>query len=269
MPTMQLAAISIYPVKGCRRTELAQATVGAFGLAGDREWMVVRPDGFFLTQRTHPRLARIIPRLTPTGLRLEHAELEPLEVEAAAASAPIGVTIWKRSALARDAGEGAAAWLSTALGVPARLAGVAPATRMTADRAFVGERDVPIAFSDAYPILICNSASLAELSRRIGTPLPMDRFRPNLVLDGLDAFREDSIRELRIGAARFRLVKPCTRCVVPSLDQLSGERSTDPTPTLKRFRWDKALRGVTFGVNATVEPEGARLQLGDPVEQLS
>jgi uncharacterized protein YcbX len=266
---MRLAAINIYPVKGCRRTELARAALGPRGLARDRDWMVVRPDGFFLTQRTHPALARIVPRLTESGLVLEHPQCAALEVDAAAARQPIAVTIWGRRALARDAGEGAAEWLSAVLGVPARLAGLGPETTMTADREFVGERDVPIAFADAYPLLVCNSASLAELNRRIGTPLPMERFRPNLVIDGLGAFAEDSIRTLRIGAARLSLVKPCTRCVVPSIDQQSGEKSTDPTPALKAFRYDRQLRGVTFGVNATVEAGcGAVLALGDPVEVL-
>lgn len=266
---MHLSAIAIYPVKGCRRTPLARARVGVRGLARDREWMVVRPDGFFLTQRTYPGLARIVPHLTDTGLRLEHPELEPLEVESASATTPIKVTIWGRKTLARDAGEAAADWLTAVLGTPTRLAGVGPETEMSADREFVGEREVPIAFSDAFPLLVCNTASLDELNRRSGTPVPMERFRPNLVIDGLGAFAEDAIRRLRIGAVAVSLVKPCTRCVVPSIDQETGQKSTDPTPTLKQFRFDKKLRGVTFGVNGTFEVgPGVELAVGDAVEIL-
>jgi uncharacterized protein YcbX len=266
---MHLSAIAIYPVKGCRRTPLERARVGARGLARDREWMVVRPDGFFLTQRTYPGLARIVPHLTERGLRLEHPEHAPVEVDSVAATAPIKVTIWGHKTLARDGGEAAAEWLSAVLGVPARLAGLAADTEMHADREFVGERDVPISFTDGFPLLVCNRASLDDLNRRSGDPVPMERFRPNLVIDGLGAFAEDSIRRLRIGAVPVSLVKPCTRCVVPSIDQHTGQKSADPTPTLKQFRFDKKLRGVTFGVNGSFEVgPGAELAIGDPVEIL-
>jgi len=126
---------------------------------------------------------------------------------------------------------------------------------------------VPVSFADGYPILVCTRASLAALNARLPTPVPMERFRPNLVLDGLAPFAEDGIRAVRIGAVVLRLVKPCTRCTVPAVDQESGERSTDPAPALKEFRWDPALRGVTFGVNAFAEgPVGATLAVGAPVE---
>jgi uncharacterized protein len=265
----RLSAIAIYPVKGCRRTALSRAAVGRSGLAGDREWMVVQPDGRFLTQRTHPALARIVPRLTASGLELAHPGRAPLPVVAAGAGTVIDVAIWGRRARARDAGEAAADWLTAVLGVAARLVSVGPETRMVADRAYVGERDVPLAFADGYPVLVCNDASLAELNRRLDAPVPMERFRPNLVLSGLGPFAEDGIRRLRIGAVELRLVKPCTRCTVPSIDQATGQPSTDPAPALKAFRYDRALRGVTFGVNATVEaPPGAALAVGDPVEVL-
>jgi len=264
-----LSSIAIYPVKGCRRTELSRAAIGWSGLDGDREWMVVQPNGRFLTQRTHPALARIVPRLTGRGIELAHPGRAPLAVDASAARTPIDVIIWGRSATARDAGEAAAGWLTAVLGVESRLVTVGPETRMLANRAYVGERDVPLAFVDGFPILLCNSASLEELNCRLDAPLPMERFRPNLVITGLGPFAEDGIRRLRIGAVEFLLVKPCTRCVVPSIDQASGEHSSDPTPALKAFRYDRVLKGVTFGVNATVEaPRGAVVAVGDPVEVL-
>jgi uncharacterized protein YcbX len=263
---MHLSAISIYPVKGCRATALSAARAGRHGLAGDREWMVVRPDGWFLTQRTHPQLARIVPRLTASGLVLSHAAEPELRVETSAATAPLAVTVWGRQAIARDAGAAAAAWLERVLGVAARLVTVGPETHMLADREYVGARDVPVAFADGYPVLVCNEASLAVLVARMGAALPMDRFRPNLVIAGAEPFAEDRMRGLRVGGIELRLVKPCARCIVPSLDQLSGVRSTDPTPALKAFRYDRALRGVTFGVNATLEAApGAALAVGDPV----
>ena len=264
--TASLAGISIYPVKGCRQRALVAATLGPRGLAGDREWMVTRPDGTFLSQRTHPGLARLVPELTATGLTICCPGIEPLVV-AATAGALREVTVWRDRMLAADAGEPAAGWLARALGTQARLVRIATQTLRFADRAYVGPQDVPVSFADGYPLLVCSSASLAELNRRLELPVPMDRFRPNLVLDGLEPFAEDRLLALRIGGVVLRLVKACTRCSVPSVDQLNGARSTDPVPALKAFRYDAALRGVTFGVNAVAEaPAGARLELGAPVE---
>lgn len=268
LATVLLGAITIYPVKGCRQIALAAATLGPRGLEGDREWMVTRPDGTFLSQRTHPALARIVPERTTDGLTLACPGLEPLAV-AATGGARRAVSVWDDRMLAADAGESAADWLARALGTPARLVRLAPDTRRHANRAYVGPRDVPVSFADGYPILVCSSASLAELNRRLELPVPMDRFRPNLVLDGLEAFAEDRLRALRIGSVLLRLVKPCTRCSVPGVDQLTGARSRDPFPALKAFRYDTTLRGVTFGVNAVAEgPAGARLEVGAALEPL-
>jgi len=266
-PSPRLSAIRIYPVKACRRVELGETRVGATGLAGDREWMVARPDGRFLSQRTHPALARIVPRLTASGLELTAPGLPTLGVARPEAPGSIEVAVWDDRMLALDAGEAAAAWLARVLGEPARLIASAPDTRRFANRAFVGERDVPVSFADAYPILVCTTASLADLNARLPAPVPMERFRPNLVIDGWGAFDEDRVRVVRVGPVVLRFVKPCTRCTVPSIDQESGEPSTDPAPALKTFRFDRVLRGVTFGVNATLEaPPGATLAVGDAVE---
>jgi uncharacterized protein YcbX len=266
----RLAAISIYPVKACRRTDLAAAPLGATGLEGDRGWMITRPDGRFLSQRTHPALARLVPRLVAGGLELACPGLPPLAVRSSPADERREVVVWDDRMTGVDAGGIAAAWLTRALGEPARLVRTAAETRRYADRRWVGERDVPVSFADAYPILVCTSASLAALNALLPEPVPMERFRPNLVLDGLAAFAEDGIRAVRIGAVIVRFVKPCTRCTVPAVDQQTGERSTDPAPALKALRYDPALRGVTFGVNALAEgPAGAVLAVGAPVEVLA
>ncbi len=266
----RLAALAIYPVKGCRRIELAAARLGPAGLDGDREWMVTRPDGRFISQRTHPALARLVPRVAGEALEIAAAGRAPLRVPLAAAGETREVDVWDDRMLAQDAGDAAAAWLSEALGEPLRLVRSSAATRRFADRAWVGERDVPVSFADGYPILVCATGSLAALNARLPAPVPMERFRPNVVLDGLAAFAEDGIRAVRIGAVVLRLVKPCTRCTVPSIDQDTGERSTDPAPALKAFRYDPVLRGVTFGINAVADgPPGAALAVGAPVELLA
>ena len=266
MSAARLAELNVYPVKGCRRTATPAVQVGARGLAGDREWMVVRADRVFISQRTHPALARIVPRLGRAGLELACAGRAGLSVAVPNTGAETLVSIWGASCVARDAGEPAAAWLSAVLAEPVRLVRIAPHAQRAADRAFVGDRDVPLAFADGYPLLVCNAASLAELNRRLPAPVPMERFRPNLVLTGLEPFAEDGLAGLAIGALVLDLVKPCTRCRVPSIDQASGEPASDPLPALKAFRYDRALRGVTFGVNAVVRSGiGAELRTGMPV----
>jgi uncharacterized protein YcbX len=115
-------------------------------------------------------------------------------------------------------------------------------------------------------VLVCSSTSLAELNRRLPAAVPMDRFRPNLVVDGLEPFAEDGIRRMTVGAVTLELVKPCTRCSVPGIDQCTGLAATDPFPALRSFRWNASLRGATFGMNAVATgPPGARLALGMPV----
>jgi uncharacterized protein YcbX len=128
---------------------------------------------------------------------------------------------------------------------------------------FAGSTYAPVAFPDGFPVLVCNEASLAELNQRLPEAIPMDRFRPNLVVSGLPAFAEDHIDSLRIGDLTLRLVKPCTRCTIPSVDHRSGEPSTNPFPVLRRFRFDRELRGVTFGENAVIATgAGAVLEQG-------
>ena len=265
---VRLAAIAVYPVKACRATPLVEVRLGAHGLAADREWMVVRPDGRFLSQRTHPALARIDASIVGTGLRLACDGAHPLIVEGPAAGrgAPCEVAVWDDRLAATDAGDEAAAWLTRVIGAPSRLVRVADHHARRASRDWVGDRDVPVAFADGFPVLVCSSASLAELNRRLPVPVPMDRFRPNLVIDGLEPFAEDAIRTLTIGEVALELVKPCTRCSVPGIDQATGLAAADPFPALREFRWNPALRGATFGVNAVaMGPADARLALGMPV----
>ena len=127
-----------------------------------------------------------------------------------------------------------------------------------------GDRAAPVNFPDAYPLLVCNQASLEDLNRRLPAPLPMTRFRPNLVVDGLPPYAEDGIEELRFGAVRLGLVKACTRCSTTTIDQESGESSGNPLEVLRTYRFDRALRGVTFGQNALVTAGvTAVLEIGD------
>ncbi len=253
VPAVIVQDLCIYPLKSAQGIARERVQLDATGFAWDRYWMVIRPDGHFLTQRTHPALARIGVTLTPQGLRLESESAPPLWLALGAAGDAREVKVWKDRCAGLDQGEAAAEWLSAVLGEPVRMVRVPEQPCRRADSTYAATHPAPISFVDGFPILVCSQASLDLLNERLPTALPMNRFRPNLVLAGLEPFAEDRIESLRIGAVRLRLVKPCTRCVIPSKDQRTGVSGVDPLPVLRTFRYDRTLRGVTFGTNAIIE----------------
>jgi uncharacterized protein YcbX len=187
----------------------------------------------------------------------------PLELRGAARD----VVVWRHHCVAHDQGEEAARWLGEALGRPLRLVRFDPAHRRPSDPAFTGRTPGYSRFADAYALLVISLASLADLNARLPAPLPMNRFRPNLVLDGVEPYGEDAIHEICTSAVRLRLVKACTRCTIPTTDQETAVRDPEePLRTLRGYRWDAKLRGVTFGQNAiVVEGAGGMLQRGQPL----
>lgn len=249
---VSVSELRVYPVKSMRGAAHERVRLTATGLEWDRKWMVVDSKGSFLTQRTHPQLARVVPQVQATALRLEAPELAALSVPLAARGAPVPVRVWNDACIGLDEGEVAAAWVSSAIGQSVRLIRIAPDAGRLADARFAGAVAAPLNFPDGYPLLIANQASLEDLNTRLPQPIPMERFRPNIVLRGLPAWDEDRIDTLALGAVTLRLVKPCTRCTIPSIDQQSGARSTDPTPALKKFRHSRELHGVMFGENAVI-----------------
>ena len=252
MPAIEVSGLYVYPVKSTRGTTRARAALTPLGLEWDRQWMIVNARGVFLSQRTHPQLARIVPEVTPGALVLSAPGLPALSVPLAADGARAAVRIWDDACVGLDQGSAAHEWVSEAVGEAVRLIRVAPDMGRTANRQFAGATPAPIGFPDGYPLLVCNEASLADLNRRLPERIPMERFRPNLVLRGLPAWAEDHIDTLDLGPVTLRLVKPCVRCTIPSIDQQTGVRSTDPAPALKQFRFSKTLRGVMFGENAVI-----------------
>lgn len=252
MPAAIVQELNVYPLKSARAIGCASARLTATGLEWDRHWMVVREDGLFLTQRTHPQLARIATALTPEGLVLDTAGQQPLILPTEPRGERRPVKVWQDLCEGLDQGDSAAHWASAALGEPVRVVRVPPASRRLTSPQYGATPAPPLAFPDGYPILVCNRASLDELNRRLPEALPMERFRPNVVICGLPPFAEDRIASIAIGAVILRLVKPCTRCIIPSTDQRTGVRGFDPTPVLRSFRFDPQLRGVTFGENAII-----------------
>jgi len=260
MPTV--TGLFVYPVKSARGIVKARVQIAATGFEWDRHWMIVNGKGHFITQRTHPVLARIVPEITDRSINLSAPGLSVLPVPLEPVGTEVPVKVWDYHGVALDQGEEVQDWVSQAIGEPMRLVRITPSMPRVASAQYAGPTPAPLAFVDGYPVLVCNEASLADLNERLPEPIPMERFRPNLVLQGLPPFAEDRIASLRIGNINLRLVKPCTRCIIPSTDQQTGVRSTDPTPTLRKFRFDRTLRGVTFGENAIVD-----FGVGDCIER--
>lgn len=255
--------LNIYPLKSGRGIRVSHVRLVATGWEWDRHWMITDTAGSFLSQRTHPKLAHIEPDLSNEGLTLRAPDLPPLTLPLEPRGEPIVVQVWKDRCEALDQGDAASAWVSTILAQPVRLVRVPGTSRRLANPQFAGPLAAPVAFSDGFPVLVCNRASLDELNTRMPEPIPMERFRPNVVLQGLPPFAEDHIASLQIGPVTLSLVKPCTRCVITSTDQRTGERSTNPLPVLRKFRFDRSLLGVTFGENAIVTAGiGASIERG-------
>jgi uncharacterized protein YcbX len=244
--------LHIYPLKSARGIAKSTVRLAPTGLEWDRNWMITDPTGGFLTQRTHPHLARIETDLSATTLTLRAPGLPPLELPLVPGGEVIGVQVWKDRCEALDQGRAAGEWASAALEKSVRLVRVPSMPKRAANPEYAGPQVAPVAFPDGFPILVCNRASLDDLNARMPEPIPMERFRPNIVLSGLPPFAEDRIDSLQIGSVTLKLVKPCTRCVITSTDQSTGERSTNPLPYLREFRFDRNLLGVTFGENAVV-----------------
>jgi len=254
-PRITIASLHIYPVKSGRVIDCVEARIGPRGLQHDRHWMLIDAAGQFLTQRTHPQLAQLAASIDAECLCLEHPSCGKLTLALPSDfPSPQGhtknVTIWRRTHAALDAGDEAADYCTKLIGSYARLVSA-----------------IDQNFPDGYPLLVCNAASLADLNQRMQAALPMSRFRPNIVLTGLNPWDEDRINTLQIGSVRLQFVKPCTRCVITSLDQASGMPDVNPLPTLREFRWNPKLQGVTFGENANVlSGTGTSLRVGDAVE---
>lgn len=262
----RLSALCTYPVKSCRGIALDASRLTARGLEHDREWMLVDRDGRFLTQRELPRMAQIVPELSLSALYLSAPGMPAFAVPLDGNAGRVTVTVWRDTLGALDQGDDAASKLSRWLDKQVRLVRFDPAERRYCNPQYAGENGAHHAFADGYPVLVISAASLTDLNERLDDPLPMNRFRPNIVLDGVEAFDEDHFTEIGIGDVTLRLVKPCARCKITTTDQVTAEVGIEPLPTLASYRRDDALDGVTFGMNAiVVSGAGATLAVGDAV----
>lgn len=242
----------VYPLKSARAIAKSEVRLAATGPEWDRHWMAASPHGVFMSQRTEPNLARIQPEIGSEILTLTAPGQPPLEIPLRPAGEARAAQVWKNPISALDQGDMASAWLTRALGKDARLLRIDPVLDRHASPQYAAPTSAPVSFADGFPILVMNLASLDALNARMPQPVPLERFRPNVVLEGLEPFAEDHIAALEFDRVTLRLVKPCTRCVITSTDQRTGERSTNPLPVLREFRFDRELMGVTFGENAVI-----------------
>jgi uncharacterized protein YcbX len=262
MTRATIAALGFHPVKGCRAVALERAEVSVRGLVssgvGDREWMIVDAQNRFITQREHPRLALVAVGVDNGCLTLDAPAMRPLAIDPRiTASAPRReVSVWRDTVAAIEAGEDAACWLGTFLGTPARLVRFAPEHVRACNEIYAGASGASTLFADGYPLLVIGDASLADLNARLAArgeaALPMNRFRPNLVLAGVEPYDEDHVDTIGIGGVVLRLVKPCVRCRVTTTDQATAAVGREPLSTLASYRMDTRFDGVTFGMNAIV-----------------
>ncbi|HEX4882534.1 MAG TPA: MOSC N-terminal beta barrel domain-containing protein, partial [Casimicrobiaceae bacterium] len=258
MPSVTVAALAVHPVKSCGAVPVTEATVATTGLAHagvrDREWMVVDALGRFVTQREVPRMALVAPVLDDGKLALRVPGFAPVALGAHGASRD--VVVWRSHVRGLDAGDDAARALSAFLGRDVRLVRFDDEKPRRCNPDYVGTSGATTLFADGYPILVVGQASLDDLNARLAAralpPVPMDRFRPNVVVAGLEPYDEDHVDTLTFGDLVLKPVKPCTRCEITTTDQASARRGVEPLRTLATYRRDDRLAGVTFGMNAIV-----------------
>ncbi|MES2842997.1 MAG: MOSC N-terminal beta barrel domain-containing protein [Pseudomonadota bacterium] len=272
----------VYPVKSCAGIQLPEAELTDTGLLYDRAWMVVDAEGEFVSQRELPRMALIRPSFKMGQLMLRAPGMLSLHLALDAAEGPLQVRVWDDAVDAYDMGDVAAQWFSDFLGPDApanlkrlRLARFDPDARRPCDPAWTGGRDATTQFADGFGLLVTSSASLADLNTRLVAaghePVEMRRFRPNIVLGGLESHDEDRVGAIHIetddSAAVIEPVKPCGRCPIPNIDPTTAIASPAVSDTLQVYRQDPRLNGaITFGMNAIViEGDGQVLRVGQTV----
>ncbi|MCC5936239.1 MAG: MOSC domain-containing protein [Lunatimonas sp.] len=261
---MKLQDIYIYPIKSLGGIRLDSAVLEERGLQHDRRWMLVDAQGRFLSQRSHPHMALLEVSLRPEGLRVIHkmdvsqSHLVPFVPET---DRMIPVTIWDDQVAGQVVSETAGKWFSERLEMPCELVMMPEKVRRKVDSTYA-ENGETVSYADAMPFLLIGQASLDELNGRLKTPVPMNRFRPNLVFSGGTPYVEDGWTSIRIGNALFKITKPCARCVLTTVDQDTGKKGKEPLRTLSTYR--KFAEKVLFGQNMLLI-EGSTLHIGDPL----
>lgn len=266
--SLVLASIHVYPIKSIGGFQVGAARSTDRGLEHDRRWMLVDEHGCFITQREHPGMACLHCSPGPEGFRVTDVrDGATIDLPWALATGNLhSVNVWEDTVLALAAAPEINSWFSGRIGITARLVFMPDTSQREVDPTYA--KGIT-SFSDGFPYLIVSQASLNDLNARIPEVerIPMDRFRPNLVIGGGEAYQEDQWQQITIGSCRFALVKPCARCVITTTDQVTGARGKEPLRTLSIYRRRRAseVAKVDFGMNAMALVESV-LRAGDPVE---
>jgi len=291
MPT--ITALTLYPVKSCAGIALDAAEVAATGLRfggiHDREWMIVDAAGQFLTQRELPQMATIRPILEDNQyLLLQAPNIAPLRLNIDASRTPATifskrqVQVWDDVLMADSCGTEADDWCTRVLGVACHLVRFDPNVQRPRESQWLPGATLTTLFSDGFPMLLVSTASLADLNQKLvlrgNHAVPMDRFRPNIVIDGVDAFEEDYAESLTVITSQknsplvqqgiiLKPVKPCPRCPIPAVNQLTGLIESNPVDTLQTYHTHARLENAaTFGMNTiVVQGQNRLIRVGDKV----
>jgi len=254
-----------YPIKSCAGSALDCAVLDRRGVEYDRRWMVVDGAGGFRTQRELPRMALIHPAIGDDTITLRAEGMPDLSLGLSDDGERQRVGVWNDTVEAIDQGEQAAEWLTRFLAEPLRLVRFDDAADRRVEQAYAVRPEDQVGFTDAYPLLIGNEASLAELNTRLAQPLPMRRFRPNIVVTGAAAHAEDRWSRVRVGDVDIAVVKPCARCAVTTVNPDTAEKGMEPLSTLATYR--RQVGGVMFCENA-IHLAAGTLRVGDTVQVL-
>lgn len=264
---MILSEINVYPIKSLKGISLNEGKTERRGLQSDRRWMLVDENNQFLTQREFPKLATINVEITEDSLEVSasyrqiHIPFMPEVNELAK------VQIWQSKCRAKVYENSINEWFSDILQINCKLVLMSEETKRKVNFFYAVHADDQVSFADGYPFLLISENSLADLNDKLENPVPMNRFRPNFVVEDSEAFAEDNWKKIKIGKTIFHVVKPCARCVMTTIDQSTGDKDgQEPLKTLARYRTKNGK--VMFGQNLIVENAGEILKVGDKIEIL-
>lgn len=262
MTDLYVSELAIYPVKSLAQITLDESRIDRFGLVNDRRWMVVDQNGVFISQRQYAKMCLIQPVFINNKLTLKASGSKDLKVTSVNVNTRHKVVVWQDECNAYDCGDDVADWLSEFLDVKCRLMYFPKDENRLVDQMYAKSTD-HTAFSDGFPILLISQASLDDLNSKLEMPVPMSRFRPNLIVSGCPPFAEDDWKTIRIGELLLNVVKPCSRCTIPNIDSTTAERGIEPAKTLSGYR--KTNNKIYFGQNVIPNGEGF-IQKSMPVE---
>lgn len=263
---MKLKSLFYYPIKACAGIELSSALISERGIENDRVFMVVDNNNIFMSQRDHHKMALIKPHISNGILKLSAPDIPDLSINFSDMGFAEEVIVWNERCVAINQGNQAAEWLSSYLGLACKLVMMEKSFQRRLDSDYALSESNKTGFADGYPFLIISQESLDDLNSRMEIKIPMNRFRPNIVVEGCEPYDEDNWQRIRIGDMIFEVVKPCIRCVVTTIDQANLNTSKEPLATLATYRVSP-IGGVAFGQNLIQHNTGF-IAVGDNIDIL-